>query len=378
VSGEVRELRRQGVDVTVYAGPPNTRDWSWDDDVPVQPLATATGRRLRSLAPLARLALTRPRALAGDLRDRRTCAREKRVTPLRRLAPALQRLRREGTHHIHVHFAAGAALDALRAERLTGIPFSVTAHAYELFGTPANLAAKIGEAAFVTVPCAYNLQQLERRGLPTGRTRVRMLGTDTRAVRRMAPLPDDGLTLAVGRLVEKKGFHVLVEAAARRELGPVCIVGDGPWRARLEELIRAHGLQDRVTLAGAAAPRDIRGWMERAGVMVIPSVVTAGGDQDALPVVAWEALAMELPVVATAVAGLPEVVLPPWGRVVGPGDPDALADAIAAWRAAPYDGRVAAGRAGREWLERNHTQERAVAGLLEQIDPRARVRAGGR
>jgi glycosyltransferase involved in cell wall biosynthesis len=289
------------------------------------------------------------------------------VIPLRRLAPALRRLRAERTEHIHVHFAAEAALSALRACRLTGIPFSVTAHAYELFQLPANLSAKLGEAAFVTVPCAYNARELERAGLAGEHVHVRMLGTDTRVIARVAPPPQDGLTLAVGRLIEKKGFHVLIEAAARRDLGRVAIVGEGPWRGRLEALIAEHGLQERVTLPGAAAPADIRGWMERASVLAVPSVTTADGDQDALPVVLWEALAMELPVVGTAVAGIPEVARPPWGSVVAPGDAGALADAIAARRTAPYDERVSAGRAGREWLEANHTQARAVDRLIELI-----------
>ena len=132
--------------------------------------------------------------------------------------------------------------------------------------------------------------------------------------------------------------------------------GDGPWRARLEDLIAARGVQEQVTLAGAAAPADVTRMMEEASMLVVPSVVAADGDQDALPVVLWEALAMELPVVGTGVAGIPEVARPPWGRVVAPGDAAALADAIAAWREAPYQERVEAGRAGRHWLERNHTQ----------------------
>jgi colanic acid/amylovoran biosynthesis glycosyltransferase len=195
-----------------------------------------------------------------------------------------------------------------------------------------------------------------------------MLGTNTRVVRRTTPLPADGVTLAVGRLIEKKGFHVLVEAAARRDIGPVRIVGDGPWRTQLEDLIGARGVQDHVTLVGAAAPADVTRWMEQASMLVVPSIVAVDGDQDALPVVLWEALAMELPVVGTRVAGIPEVARPPWGRVVAPGDAGALADAIATWREAPYGQRVRAGRAGRDWLEQNHTQERAVDRLLELIE----------
>jgi glycosyltransferase involved in cell wall biosynthesis len=196
---------------------------------------------------------------------------------------------------------------------------------------------------------------------------VRMLGTDATAFARRAPYPEDGVTLAVGRLIEKKGFHVLIEAAARRDVGPVRIVGDGPWRERLSAAIRERRLQDRVQLAGSASPAEIRDWMERAALLVVPSVIAADGDRDALPVVIWEALAMELPVVGTTVAGLPEVILPPWGRLVAPGDADALADAIAAWRAAPAAERARAGRAGRAWLQAEHRQDQAVGRLIDLI-----------
>jgi glycosyltransferase involved in cell wall biosynthesis len=368
VTGEVRELRRQGVDVSVYARPPHVPDPHWLGDVPVHPLEVGLERRPARLLPLVRVAVRRPAAVMRDLVQGRRWRRRERVTPLRRLAPALERLQREGTSHIHVHFAAEAALDALRAHRLTGIPFSVTAHAYELFKVPANLKDKVDEAAFFTVPCAYNTRELERQGLPVDRVHVRMLGTDPRTFKRRAPYPADGVTLAVGRLVEKKGFHVLIDAAARRDIGPLVIVGEGPWRERLEAAIARSGLHDRVTLAGTASPTQIRSWMERAGLMVVPSVVAADGDRDALPVVIWEALAMELPVVGTAVAGLPEVIRPPWGRIVAPDDPDALGDAIADWRAAPAEGRAADGRQGREWLEANHRQDLAVRRLMELIE----------
>ena len=345
VAGEVRELRRRGIAVTVYAGPPNRRDVSWDEEVPLQPLETDLQPRVRGATPVVRMALAHPAAVARDVRDRGRWRRHEHVAALRRLASAVERLHRERTQHIHVHFAAEASLAALRLSRLTGIPFSITAHAYELFLRPANLREKFGEAAFVTVPCAYNVTELAKSGLAGERMHVRMLGTDTRSFQRVTPLPEDGLTLAVGRLIEKKGFHMLIEAAARRDLGRVCIVGDGPWRTMLEDLIAARGVQERVTLAGVSTPADVKGWMEKASMLVVPSVVATDGDQDAMPVVLWEALAMELPVVGTAVAGIPEVARPPWGRVVAPGDPDALADAIVAWQAAPT--RIALRRAER-------------------------------
>lgn len=368
VSGEVRELRRQGVEVAVYGNPPAHRDPHWHDEAPVRPLEASLDGKLRSVQPAAQLVVTRPGAVLGDLGTRRRWRREERAAVLRRLAPTAQRLRRDGIEHIHVHFAAEAALDALRIARLTGIPYSVTAHAYEIYTRPANLAEKLRRAAFVTVPCAYNREQLRTAGLPVGNVHVRMLGTNTDAFRRREPYQADGLVLAVGRLIEKKGFATLLEAAGRRDLGHVCIVGDGPVRDELEALIARHGLADRVSMAGSQSPEQIRGWMERASMLVVPSVVARNGDRDALPVVIWEALAMELPVVGTTVGGLPEVIRPPWGSVVPPGDADALADAIEHWRSLSADARRDAGREGRRWLHDNHRQELAARQLLELID----------
>jgi glycosyltransferase involved in cell wall biosynthesis len=371
VSGEVRELRRQGLELTVYAGPPARRDPHWRGDAPVRPIEASLKRDPRRLQALGRLAAARPGAVLADVKGRRGWSREERAAPLRRLAATAQRLRRERVEHIHVHFAAGAALDALRISRLTGIPYSVTAHAYEIYQRPANLTAKLARASFVTVPCAYNVDELRAAGLPVANVHVRLLGTNTGAFRRREPYEGDGVVLAVGRLIEKKGFATLIDAAARRDLGRVCIVGDGPLRDELRALIARHGLEDRVCMVGGQSPEEIRAWMEGASMLVVPSVVAHDGDRDALPVVIWEALAMELPVVGTTVGGLPEAIRPPWGSVVQPGDPDALADAIANWRSLPVAQRRDAGRVGRRWLHENHRQELAVRRLVELIDQSA-------
>jgi glycosyltransferase involved in cell wall biosynthesis len=107
--------------------------------------------------------------------------------------------------------------------------------------------------------------------------------------------------------------------------------------------------------------------LERASLLAVPSVVARDGDRDALPVVIWEALAMELPVVGTTVAGLPEVIRAPWGSTVAPHSPRALARAIAEWRAIPGDARARAGRQGRRWLHDNHRQQLAARRLVELV-----------
>jgi colanic acid/amylovoran biosynthesis glycosyltransferase len=368
VSGEVRELLRQGVDVTVYSRPPSNRDPGWRNDAPVRPLDWPIHRRPNRLRPLVGIVVGSPRQSIADLLSRTRWRHDEGVVPLRRLAPTAMGLRRAGVEHIHVHFAAGAALDAMRLSKLTGIPYSITAHAYELYKEPANLGEKLASAAFVTVPCAYNLAYLRGAGLPVERVHVRMLGTDTESFRRRMAYQPHGPALAVGRLIEKKGFATLIDAAAQRDIGPVNIIGDGPRLDELAKRVEERGVGDRVTLVGKQSPEEIRSWMEHASMLVVPSVVAHDGDRDALPVVIWEALAMELPVVGTRVAGLPEVIRPPWGRVVEPGDARALAAAITDVRDSSPEDRRRAGEAGRRWLHDNHRRELATRALIRLIE----------
>jgi glycosyltransferase involved in cell wall biosynthesis len=160
------------------------------------------------------------------------------------------------------------------------------------------------------------------------------MGVDPDAFVRTRPYDPDGPVLAVGRLVPKKGFLHLVRATTRATI----IVGEGPQRSELEAAIG-----DRpVHLAGARSPREIRELLQQASVLAAPCVVAPDGDRDSMPVVVKEAMAMEVPVVASNEVGLPEIVRPPFGALVPPGDEAALRSAL---QDPPRDGR-----AGREYV----------------------------
>jgi colanic acid/amylovoran biosynthesis glycosyltransferase len=131
-----------------------------------------------------------------------------------------------------------------------------------------------------------------------------------------------------------------------------------------------------VELAGAAEHDAVRARLEAADLLAMPSVVAADGDRDSMPVVVKEALAMEVPVVASDEVGLPEVVQPAWGRLVAPGDPDALAAGIEELLALSVEERAAMGRAGREFVLECCDVEREAARLLELVDG-ARVAQAG-
>jgi len=321
-------------------------------------------RRERRLA-LLWLALRHPRAVRADRRDRPRWAAEEDVPGLGYLAVRARRLARRRRVHLHAHFAAGAALDALRVGRLIGRPVSVAGHGYDVFLHPANLREKLLAGAFAAGPSDHTVAHLRSvvGEAHAGRIVKVVMGVDGEAFRRRTPHPGGRHVVAVGRLVEKKGFVHLIRAAARLPDVRVTIVGEGPLRAELEAEVARLGVGERVTLAGAKQPDEVRATLEAADLLAMPCVVAADGDRDAMPVVVKEALAMEVCVVASDEVGLPEVVREPWGRLVPPGDDAALAAAIEALLALPVDARAEAGRHGRAFVLERFDVHREAAKL---------------
>jgi colanic acid/amylovoran biosynthesis glycosyltransferase len=324
--------------------------------------------RLAQLVALGWLVARHPGRCWADWGDRRAWAAEEPVESLRRLAVRAWRLR--GVH-LHAHFARVSALDALRLRRLLGVTTSVVAHGWDVFADPRNLRAKLVEADIAIAPCEYTARHL--RAL-SGRADIEtvVMGVDGDVFRRRAPHPGTRHVVAVGRLVEKKGFINLVRAAAQLPDVTVTIAGDGPQRAALEA-----EAPERVTFLGAAAPDEVRALLERADLLAMPSVIAADGDRDAMPVVVKEALAMEVCVVASDEVGLPEIVREPWGRLVPPGDPALLARAIEALLARDVEERAAAGRAGRTFVLEHASVEREaakVSALISRASASSRAR----
>jgi len=363
VVNELEALRRQGHVVRVQAARPAPRpNPQAPGDVDVELLGDGSGwRRWRDLLWLVARS---PRACAADLAGRRRWRREEWVRPLRMLAGPARRIRTQGDEHLHAHFAGGAALDALRLSALTGRPYSVTAHAYDIFASPRNLREKLTGASAVFSGCEYNVERL-RRMVPAAHVHEVVMGVDANAFQRDRPLPQGRTVLAVGRLVEKKGFEVLVDAAGLIDGVTVQIVGDGPLRDRMASRIAASGAP--VQLLGSRPPAGVLAAMQEADVLAMPCVVARDGDRDSMPVVVKEAMAMELLVVASDEVGLPECVLAPWGFLAAPGDAQALAAALrSALALAPGD-RRAAGAAGRAWVREHAEVDRETAAMAAVI-----------
>ncbi len=370
VVNELRALRRLGHDVRVQAAQPAAHpnpEAPGDIDVHI----LARDDRASALRDLAWLARRRPLACARDLARRRRWRREEWARPLRALAPGARRIVERGDEHLHAHFAAGAALDAMRLAALTGRTFSVTAHAYDIFLTPRNLHEKLASAGAVFSGCDYNVEYL-RRTVPRANVHKIVMGVDVGAFERTTALPLGRTVLAIGRLVEKKGFDVLIDALAQLPDARLRIVGDGPLRAELEA--RAQRCEGRVELLGSRMPDGVRAELEAADVLAMPCVVARDGDRDSMPVVVKEAMAMGVLVVASDEVGLPECVLAPWGFLAPPRDAEALAEQLRAALALDPRERRAAGAQARAWVRANTDVDAETARMADLIAGLARSR----
>ena len=306
-----------------------------------------------------------------------------RASSLRLKAVALAALAPlRGVRHLHAHFGTAATTVAMLAGQLTGIPYSFTAHAKDIYHESVDralLTQKIRRASFVVTVSEYNRRHLAALAGEALAGKILRLynGID---LTRFRPDPaierEASLILAVGRLVEKKGLHHLVHAcrllADWKRSFRCLIVGDGPERPSLSERIGALGLNDRVMLMGAHTQEWLLETLKRATVLVLPSVVSATGDRDGLPTVLLEALGVGLPAISTAVAGIPEIIdHEETGLLVPPADPERLARALQELLTRPAL-RQRLGRQGRSKAE-NAFDIRKNAAVLRDLFSRTAV-----
>jgi glycosyltransferase involved in cell wall biosynthesis len=240
--------------------------------------------------------------------------------------------------HLHAHFIDRAATVALVAARFLGATYSVTAHAREIYVDAFLLPERMGGARFVATCTEYNRRHLAAIADGSSDRIVRLYhGLDLAtylSLERAAPdAAEPPLLLSVAQLAERKGLRHLVDACAilaSRGRSFICeIVGDGPLRSALESQVRALGVEDSVRLTGPLPYPAVVERYRRAAVFSLPCIVAPDGDRDGIPNVILEAMAAMVPVVSTAVSGIPEVLRhEETGLIVPQGDALALADAI--------------------------------------------------
>ena len=279
--------------------------------------------------------------------------------------------RKHGIRHLHSHFANVGTDVAMLAARYGGgaWSWSFTLHGPVEFADAHahRLPEKIRDAALVVCISDFARSQAMQLCAPdlwNKLARVRV-GID---LERFPPAANGevGATslqvLAVGRLSARKGHAVLIEALARTA-GEVrlVLVGDGKERRALERLAQSLDVAHRVEFAGAVGRDDIRRFFAAADVFCLPSFA------EGLPVVLMEAMAMELPVVATWIAGVPELVENGvHGQLVPPGRPEAIAEALGVL-AADRAAFPQMGRAARAKVQTHHDVRRTAAELEQRL-----------
>jgi colanic acid/amylovoran biosynthesis glycosyltransferase len=280
-----------------------------------------------------------------------------------------------GIRHVHAHWATFPAHAAMVISRLTGCTFSFTAHAHDIYANAYGLKSKISEATFAVTISELNRGVLMRASAGSGQTKVIRCGVDLDKFSFGAHQDDPSIDLrviAVGSLEEKKGHRYLLEACAllTAQAHPVdCrIIGEGAERARLERLIDDLKLEDHVTLLGWRDSSEVAAELAAADVFVMPSVVAANGMMEGIPVALMEAMATGLPVIASQISGIPELVADGVsGILVHQRDAQAIANAISALR---HDSqlRLRLGTAAREMVADRYNLRKNVQQLADEFE----------
>lgn len=316
-------------------------------------------------------------ALARNFAELAAAASDDAVRAIN-LAVALQH---RNIRHMHVHFASGATSVARLASAITGIPYSFTAHAVDIFHDSVSsddLRIKLEQAHHAVTISHFNLRYLRRR-FPSSTARLHLVrnGLDLERFPYRDP-PPLGATVriaAVGRLVEKKGFqHLLPAAAELLDEGfrlDLRIAGTGLLAEELGASIERLGLGDHVRLIGPQTQEQVHELLDTSDMFVAPCVIGADGNADGMPTVLLEAMAAGVPCISTAVTGIPEVVRNgSTGILVRPANPHLLSRAIAKM-SSPGTDRVSMTRNARALIEHDFDVRRQ-AELLRSLSLVAR------
>jgi colanic acid/amylovoran biosynthesis glycosyltransferase len=329
---ELAELYRQGISPPVYSirRPTEARPANIPlENIPIYYLPDTNSLEFKIRTKLIPPRLKDLWSGSGDLRDKGR---------FREAVYLGQRLKKAQVSHLHVHFAGLASRTAWWIKRLFGITYSFTGHANDIFCPKpeqrVGLADLLREALFVVVVSDFGANWLQR-SFPESAHKIQRVynGLDLSVFKPATQEAEPVRLLSIGRLIEKKGFKFLIEACRLlRSSGFsfVCqIVGEGPEHDHLQEAIQVSQLSDIVRLRGALPQTEIVELLSQSSIFVFPGVHDSAGDTDNLPTVLIEAMASSLPIVATNVAGIPEIVQHDENGILVPEkDPAQLADAI--------------------------------------------------
>lgn len=254
-------------------------------------------------------------------------------------APIAERMSEDGITQIHAHFMNVSTSIAMYASYHSTIPFSVTVHSAGTYKTPHMLGVdqKLQSAQFLMMISHNNVEYFDAISPCRDKSHVVRCGMNLndftfRDAEKVHSQVRARL-LGVGRFVEKKGFKYLIDAAHLLHKSGVeftlTLIGDGPLAEPLKQLAKEHQLGDRVLFAGQKSTAEVRAAMLESDVVIVPSVTSATGEKEGLPVVIMEAMATGVPVIASEHSGIPEIVQPGKTGILTPEkDARAIAQAI--------------------------------------------------
>jgi glycosyltransferase involved in cell wall biosynthesis len=294
---------------------------------------------------------------------------------------------------LHAHFLHTPASVARYAALLTGLPWSVSAHAKDIWTTPDwEKREKLEEARWAVTCTAAGMAHLQAlapgaalelvyHGLDLARFPAAGRAGSARDGRDPA---DPVRLLSVGRMVEKKGTDILIEALARLPRGLAWRlehVGGGPLSAAMKRLAASRGVADRIRWLGPLTQEEVLQRYRAADLFVLASRIAADGDRDGLPNVLMEAQSQGLVVLASTVSAVPELVEDGLtGRLVAPERPDALAEALAELIGDPGL-RARLGKAGQERVRARFSMQAGIERIALRfglaVPGRASAAAGG-
>ncbi len=239
------------------------------------------------------------------------------LTDFKQAALVLRWAKKRKLEHVHIHFGTNEASTAYLANRMGGLPYSMTLHAFDIFRDTVDralLARKINASRFTVTVSEYNRRFMVENlpGVNPDKIRVNYNGIDLDAFNAPGSERVANTIVGVGRLIEKKGFIHLVRAVAKlRDKGVevrCTIVGDGPQKDLLKREIKRLDVRRHVKLAGGLSQARVRDLMAESMCTVLPCVHAKDGNVDALPTVLLEAMASGCVCVSTRVSGVPEII----------------------------------------------------------------------